>query len=172
MPKNKGKGGKKFKRGKHENITRREMIFKEEQGQAYGIIDKMLGNGRVYLSYFLNDKENNMRKYDALGIIRGSMKKRVWICPNDVVLVSIREFEEGKVDILHKYENDEVSTLVKSKEIPNAIYLNASSTQKENANQSSKQENDDNLIENVSEDEIIFSNDYEVYSDEEELDMI
>ena len=50
MPKNKGKGGKKFKRGKHENISKREMIFKEEnEGQAYAVVDKMLGNGRVSL---------------------------------------------------------------------------------------------------------------------------
>ena len=122
MPKNKGKGGKKFKRGKHENISKREMIFKEEnEGQAYAVVDKMLGNGRVSLYYFKRNDDNENRKYQALGIIRGSMKKRVWISPNDVVLVSLRGFEEGKVDILHKYEQDEVQTLITIEEIPRNI---------------------------------------------------
>jgi len=157
MPKNKGKGGKKFKRGKHENISKREMVFKEEQGQAYAVVDKMLGNGRVYLSYFMNDEEDNMRKYEALGIIRGSMKKRVWISPNDVVLISIREFEKDKVDILHKYENDEVHTLVKIKEIPSNVFQIKSN---ENTSET-------NIIIDTEFDEILFTDDVEIISDEE-----
>lgn len=156
MPNKKGKGGKKAKRGKHENVSKREMIFKEESGQAYAIIEKMLGNGRVYLSYFMNDEEDNMRKYDALGIIRGSMKKRVWISPNDIVLISIRDFEKEKVDILHKYENDEVHTLVNIKEIPNNIFrIN------------SNEDTSDNTIINSEPDEVLFTDEVEFISDEE-----
>ena len=47
MPKNKGKGGKNRKRGKNENEEeKRELIYKED-GQEYGQVVKMLGNGRL-----------------------------------------------------------------------------------------------------------------------------
>ena len=117
MPKNKGKGGKKFKKGKHENLSKREMVFKDD-GQAYAVVTKMLGNGRVNLCYFTQDKNNDFKQNEALGIIRGSMRKKVWISTNDIVLVSIRDYEQSKVDILHKYDNDEANSLFKSNEIP------------------------------------------------------
>ena len=118
MPKNKGKGGKKFRRGKHDNVSKREMIWKDFD-QAYSIIEKMLGNGRVSLSYYTRDEDNNLLRNSALGIIRGSMRKKIWITPEDVVLISIRDFEEGKVDILHKYNSEESKSLIDMKEIPN-----------------------------------------------------
>ena len=36
----------------------------------------------------------------SLGV---KLRRRVWMAKNDIVLVGIREFQEGKVDILHKY---------------------------------------------------------------------
>ena len=47
MPKNKGKGGKNRKRGKNENEEeKRELVYKED-GQEYGQVFRMLGNGRL-----------------------------------------------------------------------------------------------------------------------------
>ena len=87
------------------------MIWKEN-GQAYAIIERMLGNGRVHLSYFTRDEDDRLKKNQALGIIRGTMRrKKIWIKIQDVVLVGLREFEEGKVDILHKYDYDETKSL-------------------------------------------------------------
>ena len=41
MPKNKGKGGKKHKRGKGDrDVVKRELIFKED-GQEYGQVQRM-----------------------------------------------------------------------------------------------------------------------------------
>ena len=42
MPKNKGRGGKNFRRGKNENETKRELIFIEEDTE-YAKVLKMLG---------------------------------------------------------------------------------------------------------------------------------
>ena len=72
MPKNKGKGGKNYKKGKKtdDGATRRELIFKED-GQEYAQVQKMLGDGRAALSC-----------YDGVarvGLIRGTMRRRVWI---------------------------------------------------------------------------------------------
>lgn len=72
MPKNKGKGGKNYKKGKKrdEGENRREIIFKED-GQEYAQVLRMLGDGRLALSC-----------YDGIartGLIRGTMRRRVWI---------------------------------------------------------------------------------------------
>jgi translation initiation factor 1A len=51
-------------------------------------------------------------------VIRGAIRRKIWICPGDIVLVGIRDFEEGKVDILSKYSPEEAKALMKEKEIP------------------------------------------------------
>ena len=68
MPKNKGKGGKNRRRGKNEAITKRELVIKE-QGQEYGQVIRMLGNGRLDAICFDGVKR--------LCTIRGKMRKRV-----------------------------------------------------------------------------------------------
>ena len=82
-----GKGGKNYKKGKktNEGETRRELIYKED-GQEYAQVQKMLGDGRVQLQC-----------YDGvarLGLIRGTMKRRVWISPvmSDILLSRIKLF--------------------------------------------------------------------------------
>ena len=53
--------------------------------------------------------------------IRGSMRKKVWIKINDVVLVSIRDFEPNKGDIIYKYTPGEILFLKKEGEIPDDL---------------------------------------------------
>ena len=53
-----------------------------------------------------------------LGIIRGKMKKRVWMVVGDFVLVSLRGFQDEKCDIVHKYDIAEVRKLMVSGELP------------------------------------------------------
>ena len=111
MPKNTGKGGKNFKKGKKGgNANTRELVLKEE-GQDYAQVTKMLGGSRVQCMC-----SNGTQ---SIGVIRGAMRMKVWICVGDVVLVSEREFEgEGKVDVLHKYNPDETKELTKKGHIP------------------------------------------------------
>ncbi len=61
----------------------------------------MLGNGRAEVYCFDKNKTRQ-------GQIRGKMKKKVWIMVKDIVLVGIREFEDDKCDIIHKYKLEEV----------------------------------------------------------------
>ena len=87
MPKNKGKGGKNRRRGKNQNEpTKRELVFKEEGTQEYALVTRMLGNGRCECNCF----DGKTR----LGHIRGSMRKKVWINKDDIILVSLREFQD------------------------------------------------------------------------------
>jgi translation initiation factor 1A len=120
MPKNKGKGGKNFKKGKKSGEgDRRELEYKED-GQEYAQVTKLLGDGRVSLVC-----------YDGIarmGVIRGTLIRRVWINAGDIVLVGLRDFEKGKVgekcDVVHKYQPDEARQLQAYGEIPASAKLN------------------------------------------------
>ena len=64
-----GKGGKNRRRGKNENeAQKRELVFKED-GQEYGQVQKMLGNGRLEAACF--DGVNRLCH------IRGKLRKKV-----------------------------------------------------------------------------------------------
>lgn len=109
MVKNKGKGGKYYKRSKNiSNDDKRQLIFKEP-GQEYAIVKKMLGNGRCDLYCF-----DGM---DRIGHIRGNMMKKVWIVVDDIVLISLRDFQNEKADIFHKYTLEESKILQQYDEI-------------------------------------------------------
>ena len=54
---------------------------------------------------------------ERLGKIRGSMRNKVWINTNDIVLVSVRSFQDTKVDIIHKYSDGDVRQLNKTNEL-------------------------------------------------------
>ena len=94
MTKSKAKGGKnrrKCKRSKFQTDGNDHVEFKEI-GQEYAKVLEKKGGNVVTLK--LTDER------EVLGIIRGRMKKRVWINSGDIVLVSLREFQTNKVDIL------------------------------------------------------------------------
>jgi translation initiation factor 1A len=61
----------------------------------------MLGDGRLALQCF----DDTART----GLIRGTMRRRVWISTGDIVLIGLREFEPAKADVIHKYTAEEVS---------------------------------------------------------------
>lgn len=125
MPKNKGKGGKKFRRGKHANETKRPLVLKnEEEDQCYGQVMKILGNGRFEVNCYEKDDNDNFIMKSRLCIIRGSMRKKVWIKMSDIVLVSLRSFQDDRADIMYKYEDYEVSDLLKINHIPNISDIN------------------------------------------------
>jgi translation initiation factor 1A len=70
----------------------------------------MLGNARV--EAFCFDGVSRLCQ------IRGQMRKRVWINVGDIVLVSLREFQDSKADIIWKYTPDEARSLKAYGELP------------------------------------------------------
>jgi len=98
------------KKKKVKNTTSRELVFKED-GMEYCKVTKMLGNAR--LEGICSDGKTRMCK------IRGSMSKRrkVWISVDDYVLISLRDFQDDKADVIWKYNKDEVKELIKYGEI-------------------------------------------------------
>ncbi|KAK5143380.1 Translation initiation factor 1A [Rachicladosporium monterosium] len=120
MPKNKGKGGKNRRRGKNENDNeKRELVFKEE-GQEYAQVLKMLGNGRLEALCFDGSKR--------LGHIRGKLRKKVWINQGDIILLSLRDYQDEKGDVILKYSADEARSLKAYGELPESAKINETDT--------------------------------------------
>jgi len=115
MPKNKGKGGKKRKRGKGDGDgTKRDLITKTED-QEYAQVTKMLGNGRIEALCF----DGKTR----LAHIRGKMRKRVWVNSGDIVLLGLREYQDGKADVLLKYNEEDVRALKRLGHLPQSAQI-------------------------------------------------
>ena len=95
---------------------KRELAFKED-GQEYGQVLRLLGNGRVE-SLCMDGKKR-------MGTIRGSMRSRVWITAGDIVLVSLRDFgtADDKCDVILKYFDEEARELQELGEIPDHIKI-------------------------------------------------
>lgn len=110
-------GGKKHKRKKNTTFTiNRQLEFKED-GQEYGIIEALLGSKRCTVKLVDGTK--------VLGIIRGNMKKgSSRVNKDDIVLVSLREFQDSKVDIIHVYLLHEVKSLIAYEELDAKFVFN------------------------------------------------
>lgn len=121
MAPKKGKtGGKKGKKTKNSNSDAeiiRELVYKDiEQFQEYAQVQRLLGNCRCEVQCF----DGLIR----LGHIRGNMRKKVWIKAGDLVLVSLREYENSKCDIIYLYKPNEARTLKSYGEIPDNVKVN------------------------------------------------
>ena len=92
----------------------KKVDFKTDD-QQYGQVTKLLGNCRLEISCFDG--------ISRICHIRGSMRKKIWIGLNDVVLVSLRDFEENKGDVIYKFDLPEINYLKKENEIPNDVKL-------------------------------------------------
>ncbi|KFH68888.1 eukaryotic translation initiation factor 1A, X-chromosomal [Podila verticillata NRRL 6337] len=113
-------GGKNRRRGKNENEgEKRELVFKED-GQEYAQVLKMLGNGRVEAQCFDGEKR--------LAQIRGKMRKKVWINQGDIILLSLRDFQDDKADVILKYNTEEARNLKAYGELPESAKINETDT--------------------------------------------
>ena len=119
---NKGKGGKKHRRGK--NTTSEQKIDLPDEFQFFAYVTKILGNRQVSLDYYVPkhcEKTNKIidwTKYSKIGNIRGKMRKRVFVNLGDIVLVTERDFDTSKVDIIEKYQPSQLSYLKSYVDIP------------------------------------------------------
>ena len=108
MPTKKKKKGKNAK-NKGQGTEKRKLEFKEDM-QEYVRVTKMLGDRRMQV--MLPDKSH------SLAIIPGRFRKRCWMKPGDVLIVSFREFQDDKLDVVYKYNDDEAKKLANMHEIP------------------------------------------------------
>jgi len=117
MPtKAKGKGGKNRRRGKNAGEEEKRDLTLKEEGQEYAQVIRMLGNGRLEGNCF----DGSTR----LCHIRGKMRKKVWVNQGDIILVGLRDFQDGKADVILKYSSDEARRLKTMGELPDSTQIN------------------------------------------------
>ena len=132
------KGGKGHKKGKNNNGKAETQLTFREDGQRYAVIIKLLGGCHFKVGYV---SENNIDTcYEKIGVLCGSMRKKVFVNLHDLVLISERDFQSDKVDIIHKYQPSEVSSLKKYKELEGMDKLLKGSTNDDD------NDDDDNLL--------------------------
>jgi translation initiation factor 1A len=91
------------------NDKARDDLIKTE-GQEYAVIIDVRTAKEMHLLCY--DKKQR------LGIVRGRLfYKRVKFAKGNVVLISLRGFEDSKCDILHKYDDDDIRELIRMGEI-------------------------------------------------------
>jgi len=101
------KGGKNYKKGKHapepELVTKRIPLVGE--GTMYVTLVKIMGGNMTEVQ--------DMKGQKYVGVIPGSMRKRVFINPNDILLIQQRKCStyDDKYDIIYKYSPEEVKYL-------------------------------------------------------------
>ena len=113
MPKKgNSKGG-----SKQDDLGRKRPLQLKVDGTEYGTVTKMLGGGRVEAKCFSDGVIRNCA-------ICGRMRKKVWISVGDIVLISLRDFQDSKADIVHKYAVDEARQLKTLGAIPSNVRVN------------------------------------------------
>lgn len=112
----KKKGGKRAKKGKKfvAEIHNKYLLLKDAH-QEYVKVTSLLGDCRI--------KGENSDGKERICSIRGKMHKRVWINANDIVLIGLRDFQDDKGDVIHKYSLQEAKELVKRNEIPSSMLV-------------------------------------------------
>ena len=108
------KGGKKHKRNKNQNIQPKNLRLKEE-GQEYAQIIRCKGNCRFDVLCF-DGKER-------MAILCGAMRKRQFVNQDDIVLVSLRDFQDSVCDIIDNYDENLTRKLKDKGLIPKTIKL-------------------------------------------------
>ncbi|WIA10833.1 hypothetical protein OEZ85_010999 [Tetradesmus obliquus] len=83
----------------------RELATEEPGTSLYARVTDMLGNGRMRV--VCSDGSGRLAR------IRGNMRRRDYIHAGDMVLVTLRDFEQGKVDVVFKYSAAEAAQLQK-----------------------------------------------------------
>jgi len=107
MPNNKKK--KPSSKKQLEDKVKRDIIYKGNM-EEYCKIHKILGDRKLII--LLPDKS------EVNASIPGRFRKKCWFKIGDVVLASYREFQNDKLDIIYKYNEEEVKKLIKELEIP------------------------------------------------------
>ena len=80
----------------------------------------MLGNGRLEALCFDGTKR--------LAHIRGKLRKKVWINQGDIILLSLRDYQDEKGDVILKYSADEARSLKAYGELPENAKINETDT--------------------------------------------
>ena len=119
MPRN-TQGGKKYKQQKHKGNTEiNKPIIEREDGQEYAYVTQLLGNSKVTAQFF---DRTQKRVRDIICILRpGLKKKRLFAKMGSLMLISLRDFELSKADVIHIYNEEEARRMQRKNLINDSI---------------------------------------------------
>ena len=129
----------------HPDVYNRFLDIMKDESQEYAQVVRMLGNGRLEALCFDGEKR--------LAHIRGKMRKKVWINNGDIILLSLREFEDGKADVIQKYTPDEARSLKQHGELPEATKISEDQFGEEGDEIEFQEASDDDAEEGEAEDD-------------------
>ena len=108
----KNKGGNKTKGKSRKTYRIKELSLKDLKkvdNQEYAFVVSVLGDGRCDLMCY--------DKIKRLGILRGKLRRTTRVNKSDLILVSLRGFQDNKCDILAIYNELDKEKLIKANEI-------------------------------------------------------
>ena len=110
------KGGKGYKKGRKGVPQTRELVIREtKENEEYAFVKSKSGNGRFVM--------NCQDGIERIGIISGKMRKRVWIEVGVLVLIVKWDFQDSKCNIIHKYDDSDITKLSDMKEL-DSVFIN------------------------------------------------
>jgi translation initiation factor 1A len=152
MPKN-TKGGKKHKQLKNSNMRSQQLNVRDTSGyQFYAIVEKYYGHNAdvkyIKEGYERNSKGENIpdgtrELISTKAIIRGTIAKKCRLKTGDILLISIRDYDTKKVDVIYKYSNEEIKELSSANEFDTEFIKLSSHYNSESSNK--RTEGIDNL---------------------------
>lgn len=104
----------------HRFSEHRRIAGSADRHEEYAQVLKMLGNGRLEALCFDGSKR--------LAHIRGKLRKKVWINQGDIILLSLRDYQDEKGDVILKYSADEARSLKAYGELPESAKINETDT--------------------------------------------
>jgi len=108
----KRRGGKRYGRSKTYSLD--DLIPSIEDNQVYAHVTQKYGDGRYEIMCY--------DKVTRLGLLRGSLKNKSRIDKGGLILVSLRDFQDDKCDIIYHYKPDDIEKLQKANKI-NPIFV-------------------------------------------------
>lgn len=190
MAKN-SKGGKKHKQLKNSNIRVQlsKMTLRDSSGyQYYAVVEKFYGHN-ADVKFIKEEKviktvedvedeaEEQEVEYDILksivkskGVIRGTIAKKCKLKGGDIILISIRDYDPKKVDVIYKYSDEEIKELISNNEVDEEFIalVNSFDTQLNKNNKELTVE--DIMSQDMGGTDILFNKNYEEEFDEDDID--
>ena len=102
-------------------VAKRELNLKEDGGeQVYAQITKVLGHCRLEAYCF----DGSTRQCLIRGSLRRRPRSRMGL--GDIILVSLRDYQDSKCDVIYKYNADEARQLKGMGQLPESAKVNQS----------------------------------------------
>lgn len=160
------KGGskhKKYARNRNNGAKNKLSYLIKTENQEYAFIKDVLGSCRFRVICW--DKK------ERLGVLRGKMRKRQWVNRSELVLVSLREFQDDKCEIIQKYTLDQANIL-KDNNLISEAFIKDGSTFDNDDNENNIYDKDDIDILTNNDDESDINNVNEITIDDINFDDI